>query len=419
MTAGERLRVATALHSPLLGGSQLGTIELAAELRRRGHQVDMFVIDDEVEVSVLPVAREAGFDVEVLPQEPSLLRQARHIRRFVRDHDAQVLHVYNEHYWLGALAALALRDTPSCAPVVTNWMMEHHPWIPPHAPLIVGFDNLVERSKRVRRGPVWLLEPPVNTELDRPGTERGARFRAEHRIDDDQLAVMVIGRVEPVMKLDGILRTISAAEGLDDDSLRFVIVGDGEAMDVVKGRVAEVNDRLGRNAVEIVGALEDPRPAYEAADIVLAMGAAALRGLAFAKPVVVLGLGSFSRVFEPDSLPYFIDRGFYGSATGDDGALELMAQLRSLLDADRRERLGAFGKETIDDHYALDVMAARLEDIYRAAIDDPLSTVERSVDAAWALGYGLIRRVAAAPLREAFGRRLRGIPRRSPVGSSS
>ena len=171
MSNDDPLRIATALHSPLLGGSQIATVELATELRRRGHQVDLFVIDEPVDSSVMPLAAEAGFEVEVLPRQRSMHHQARLIRRYVERKQSQVLHVYNEHHWLGALAALALRSSPSCEAVVTNWMMEHHPWIPPHTPLIVGFESLAADSRRLRRGPVWLLEPPVNTELDKPGDE--------------------------------------------------------------------------------------------------------------------------------------------------------------------------------------------------------------------------------------------------------
>ena len=240
-------------------------------------------------------------------------------------------------------------------------------------------------------------------------TKRGLKFRIDHRLEDDEVAAVLIGRVDHVMKLDGILRTIRAVEHLDDDGARFFIVGDGDAMDVVEQRVSEVNTRLGRKAITTTGVLQDPRPAYEAADIVVAMGSSAIRGLAFAKPVIVLGAGSFSKVFEPRSLDHFVDQGFYGHDEGDEDGHQLAQQLRSLMDPDRRRELGAFGKQTIDDRYSLDVMAERLEQIYRSAIEQPLSTTKRWIDAGWGLGYGEIATRVPPSLRDSVRRRIRGV----------
>ena len=175
MTSREPMRIATGLHSPQLGGSQIATIDLASRLRRRGHQVEMFVIDQEFKTSALPLAEKAGFDVEILPAESNLADQAAQIRSFVERHDAQVAHVYHEHHWLGALVALALRPMAGRSAVVTNWMMENHRWIPPYAPLIVGFESIRDEAQRLQRGPVWLIEPPVDLDLDRSTRSRARR----------------------------------------------------------------------------------------------------------------------------------------------------------------------------------------------------------------------------------------------------
>ncbi|MGB5758706.1 MAG: glycosyltransferase family 4 protein, partial [Acidimicrobiales bacterium] len=359
------MRIATGLHSPQLGGSQIATIDLASRLRRRGHQVEMFVIDQEFKTSALPLAEKAGFDVEILPAESNLADQAAQIRSFVQRHDAQVAHVYHEHHWLGALVALALRPMAGRSAVVTNWMMENHRWIPPYAPLIVGFESIRDEAQRLQRGPVWLIEPPVDLDLDRLDEEQGAAFRAEHGFTDDHLLAVMATRIDRDMKLDSILRSIAAVELVADPGLRFVLVGDGDSMDTVRRRAELANERLGHAAVHLTGALHDPRPAYSAADMVLGMGGSAIRALAFAKPVIVEGAGSFSKVFEPSSLPYFLREGFYGHAGGDEAGELLADQIRTLLDPQRRAELGAFGLVTVQERFSLEVMTDRLEEVYR------------------------------------------------------
>ncbi len=404
------LRIATGLHSPQLGGSQITTIALASRLRKRGHQVEMFVIDQEFKTSALPLAAEAGFDVEVLSAESSLLSQAAQIRRFAERHDSQVVHVYHEHHWLGALVALALRSTPGRAPVVTNWMMENHRWIPPYAPLIVGFESIRDEARELQRGPVWLIEPPVDVDADGYDPVAAAAFRDEYGIGDDDTMIGLVTRVDRDMKLDSILRAISAIDLADDadgdGTARLVIVGDGDAMEDVRARAREVNDRRGREAVVLTGSLQDPRPAYSAADVVIGMGGSALRAMSFGKPLIVVGLGSFSKVFEPAALPYFLREGFFGQAEGDEEGEELAAQIRSLLDPARRAELSEYGLRTVRERFSLDLMADRLEEVYRAAATDPPSWWRRNADAAYVYGYDLAHRLMPSGLKQAVRRRV-------------
>lgn len=61
------------------------------------------------------------------------------------------------------------------------------------------------------------------------------------------------------------------------------------------------HDRPGRQAILLPGALLDPRPASAAA-IVIGMGGAALRGMAFAKAVVVIGEQGSRRARKPSTV---------------------------------------------------------------------------------------------------------------------
>ena len=87
-----------------------------------------------------------------------------------------------------------------------------------------------------------------------------------------------------------------------DLPLRFHIVGDGAARPRLAQLAEETNAEIGRQAVVLTGMLLDPRPAYAAADIVVGMGGSSLRGIAFGKPVIIVGEKGFSAPFTPGRL---------------------------------------------------------------------------------------------------------------------
>ena len=145
--------------------------------------------------------------------------------------------------------------------------------------------------------------------------------------------------------------------------VRLLIVGYGEGLDVVQARAHQVNRRRGRELVTVAGAMLDPRPAYDAADVVLGMGSSALKGMAFAKPLVVQGAAGYWRVLDEESRAGFLRDGWYGY--GGAGQEELVRALRPLLaDSGRREELGAFGRDLVVDRFSLTHSTEKLTSIY-------------------------------------------------------
>ena len=73
----------------------------------------------------------------------------------------------------------------------------------------------------------------------------------------------------------------------------------------------------------------DPRPAYAAADIVIGMGGSSLRGMAFGKPTIVVGIGSSRRFFSRDERP-LLHYGLYGEVPLHSENDALVEQIRRL-----------------------------------------------------------------------------------------
>ncbi|MDN5796754.1 MAG: glycosyltransferase family 4 protein, partial [Intrasporangium sp.] len=371
-----------------LGGCPINALDLGRTLRQRGHQVSVFAIDEDVKVSLLPYAARCGFNPVLLPAGSGTMARTRQIRKVADSTGADITHVFGP--WLGPVASVAMALRRSGAAVVTNWTMENVFYTPRHTPVIVGTQRLLDELGPRHEGRVWLMEPPVDLAADAPDPVRGKEFRHAWNIADDELAVVVVGRVDAHLKAEGLCHAIRAVE-ISDPGLRLVIVGDGDAFEQIRELAEEVNQRVGRAAVLLTGSMNDPRPAYDAADIALGMGGSALRALAHGKPLIVLGAHGFARTFERASVSYFYGAGFHGEQGPKDPIQHLAALMSSLRDDERREALGQFGLSEVRSRFSLETGAIKLEQVYRSTLAQLPPARKRRMVAAEQVARGTAR----------------------------
>jgi hypothetical protein len=67
-----------------------------------------------------------------------------------------------------------------------------------------------------------------------------------------------------------------------------------------------------RPSTRLTGEMADPSPAYAAADVIIGQAGSALGGMAFAKPLAVIGEEGFSELLTPESTPALLRQGWYG-----------------------------------------------------------------------------------------------------------
>ena len=158
--------------------------------------------------------------------------------------------------------------------------------------------------------------------------------------------------------------------------VRLLVVGTGPGEREVAELGEAVNAASGVKVVHVAGQMIDPRAAYDLADVVIGMGGSALKGLAFGKPLIVLGGDGFARLVDENSIPLFLHQGWYG--VGDCGEESLEENLTSLLhDPALRSHLGRIGRELIEARFSLEGAVDRQIDMYRAALTEPLPARSR------------------------------------------
>ena len=366
------LRIGIGLAGMQFGGCQINALDLAKELTRRGHQVVAFAIHDTPLISVAPLAQKLGIPLHILPAEKNPFLQARHLARLVNDHRLDIVHVFGA--WLAQPTTLALWSRPETALVVTNWTMDNFKGLPPMTSLILGTESLREEAARaVRSAPVWLLEPPVDTTADQHDERARAAFRDQWSVSGTTTLLVIVSRLDFDMKAEGVAHAIRTMELSRDPARQLAVVGGGDAQHALTQLADEVNTALGWRAVVMTGPLEDPSSAYSAADLVLGMGGAALRALAFQKPLVVLGEGGFSKPFTPETVGYFLHQGFYGRGNVHDPVNSLHTSIASTLALARSSDLARWGRQILLTRFSLSRAADRLLTIYDIALQGSTS----------------------------------------------
>ena len=362
------MRILVYPHDLAIGGSQINAIDLAAGVAEAGHDVVVYGTPGPL----VEYIRDRG--LRFIPARRNRFRPAPsrivQLAAIAARERIELIHAYEWPPCLDAYygAGLVLGVRVVC----TVLSMTVMPFVPASVPLIMGTADLGEDARRVQRGDVWVLEPPIHVASDHPGID-GSHFRATHDVRRDELLVVTVSRLAVDLKLDALVRAIDAVDLLADRfPVRLVIVGGGPAHEPLLRRAQSVNARRGREVVTLHGPERDPRPAYAAADIVIGMGSSSMRALAMSRPVVVQGEKAFSEVFEPGTLHVFLRQGFYGLGDDAPGAFRLASQLERLLgSAELRERLGEFGRKVITERFSLD-RAVRLQlGIYEEVLKTP------------------------------------------------
>jgi glycosyltransferase involved in cell wall biosynthesis len=368
-----------------IGGCQLNAVETAGALQERGHEVSVISQPGPL----VELVRRLG--VTHIPVDPKAARRpspraAAQLIQLAREQKFDVVHGYE---WPPGVEAFAGPGLRLGLPVVcTVYSMAVAPFLPHTMPLIVSTDNIRLRAEAAGHENVTLLEPPVDTRANAPDFDPG-EFRADLGLEPDIPLLVTVTRLVPELKLEGILAACAAvgdvvAAGLP---LQFVIVGDGVARPEVELAAAATNARTNRRTVVLTGVLQDPRPAYAAADLIIGMGSSAERAMAFAKPLIVQGEFGFWKLLTADTLPIFLRQGWYGIGDGpadpSSGAGRLKKILLELLgDRTAWPGLAEFGRKLAVERFSLDHAATVHEKLYAeacAAPRPPATRVARDV----------------------------------------
>ena len=363
------MKILVFVHQLEVGGTQMNSIELAAALRDlHGHDVVLFATPGPM----VKLAEEKGLRFLPAPNahiHPSPARM-RALRDVVRRERPDLLHVWD--WWQCLDAYYSVHLLMRVPMVVTDMCMCLTHLLPKALPTTFGTPELVDQARAAGRRRLKLLLPPVDIHLNAPNAVDPQPFRERYGIKDSDITLVTVSRFASWMKAESLRRTVEVVRTLGRDlPLRLVLVGDGLSRVELERLAHKTNTELRRDAVVLTGELLDPRPAYASADIFVGMGGSALRGMAFGKPVVIVGEQGFSAPFTPETAKSFYYKGIYGRGDGNPANTRLLADIRGIAeDPDRRATLGEFSRQFVLQHFSLEQVSSLLAEFCREAVAD-------------------------------------------------
>ena len=363
-----------------VGGSQVNTVDLSTALRDLyGHEVVIFATPG----AMVEVAEKRGLrfipapDVSTYPS----LTMMRALRQVVQREQPDLVHVWD--WWQCLDSYYSVYMTKGIPMVLSDMVSEGiSRFLPKSLPTTFGTPELVDQAIAAGRRRAKLLLPPVDIHLNAPDIVDGQLFREQFGIKNEYLTLVTVSRLTMQLKSESLRRTIDAVGLLGNNlPVQFVIVGDGNARSELEYLAAKTNKELGRTAVILTGELLDPRPAYAAADIVVGMGGAALRGMAFGKPAIVVGEHGFSKPLTPETADWFYYYGIYGRGDGRPSNEQLASDIRAY--AEHRDELsvcGGFSRNFVVANFSVEAVCAQLEELFNTTLKDRQQTFDVVAD---------------------------------------
>jgi glycosyltransferase involved in cell wall biosynthesis len=340
-----------------VGGVQVNAIELASALHDlHGFDVVLFATPGPM----LELVRQKGLRFIPAPVAgfyPSLVRM-KALRDAVGIEQPDILHAWEPWPCVEAFYGVHL---PMRIPMIaTDMDMDLARLLPKTIATTFGTPELAHQAQQCGYRRVATIVPPVDVHLNAPEVVDSASFRIRYGISNHEILLVTVSRIVNWLKGESLFRTIKLIGDLGRQlPLRFAIAGDGAARVALEKLARTVNSDLRRNAVIFTGTLLDPRPAYAAADIVIGMGGSALRGMAFKKPVVIVGENGFSAPLTPKTAHFFYRNGIYGRGPERIDGAGFAEQIRSLATTpDRRIFLGDVARQFVVSNFSLETVAA-------------------------------------------------------------
>jgi phosphatidyl-myo-inositol alpha-mannosyltransferase len=364
------MRIVVCPHDLGVGDSQIMAVDLAAALRGRGHHVMLYATPgrllDRIHALRLDLTLSA-------PGTRLSAGWATGLMRLTRSWRADVVHTFG---WAPSIgASFGVHGLIGVPQVISVESMDVPRFLPRHLDLIVGSRQLWSSTEAHHRR--HLMRPPVDTSSGAHTDPLAAR--RSFGLSPEDLVVSLVSE----MTLDpdraaGVIAAIAAVDRLAERVPAVLLVSaDGPELTRIRAAAHRVNARHGRRVVVTAGLLSDPSAVLASADVVLGMGSSVLRGMAFAKPAVVLGADGYCEPVIPRTVETLDWHGFHG--VGDGGEFQLLPHLLELaLDASERRRRGAWSRAVVEEHHSLRRAALLLENIYGNALARRNGLAERA-----------------------------------------
>jgi glycosyltransferase involved in cell wall biosynthesis len=358
-----------------IGGAPINNIMLATKLQEMGHQA-IFLADAGRLVGELETNRIRYRQIKTRDRGHLSLGLIRDIASAIREEKADlvwtsgIMPCIKAHLacWLTNTPLFPLHGSPNVAlfylPKVgkCGWVNPHHR------------DHMV-KTFGWKDEDVILIRGRMEVDRYQPLAQRNGFFH-KYGVQEDEQIIALIGNV--IKEKWGSVELFLQAAGMlagKYRNLRFIIVGDGleengEPYERCKILAKTLNQRHGREAIILTGALRQISEVMGETSIVAGMASTCVLSLLCGRPTVVVGNQGFSGVVTPETF----DELAYNHFNMHEPSLQrqpeaLCRQLEGLLDdASWREGLGEWSHKTAVEIFDVNIGARQFEQVLRDTV---------------------------------------------------
>lgn len=372
----EKCNILLSLMKLDIGGAETHVVELAKELKRRGHNV-IVTSNGGVYTRELEDFGIKHYTVPLQNKNPlNVIKAFKLLRKIITDENIDIVHSHARipSFILGKLhkrmkfpfvtTAHWVFTTKYGLKYITDWGQQT-------VAVSEDIKQYLMDNYGIPAENIIVTINGIDTEKFSPDISC-SRIKKEFAVREEDNTIVYVSRLDESRSLVA-KQLLSAFENLSGKiaNLKLVIVGDGDDFMNVEKAADEINKRLGTQKIKLAGARTNINEFAVMGKLFVGVSRAALEAMSAQKPVIIAGNEGYIGLFDEDKLDLGIETNFCcrGCVQSDARLLENDISAFFALPDSEKERLGRYGREVIKKHYSVYKMTDDNIEAYKRVLE--------------------------------------------------
>lgn len=358
-----------------IGGAETHVVELAKELKRRGHNI-IITSNGGAYVAELNRCGIKHYEVPLQNKKPqNVLKAFSLLKKIITEEKIDLVHSHARipSFILGKLhkkmkfpfvtTAHWIFTTKYGLKYITDWGQKT---------LAVSEDikKYLMDNYKIPESDITVTVNGIDADKFSADTDKSACCK-EFGIANEDNVIAYVSRMDEDRSLAA-HQLIEAVRRLNPiiENLVCIIVGGGNDFENVKKEADSVNKEIGREAIKLTGARTDIEKLIAPAKLFVGVSRAALEAMSAEKPTVIAGNEGYIGLFDEDKLQTGLATNFCCRGCEMSSADKLTQDIGNFfgLWEDEQKRLGKYARETVMKYYSVKRMADDAEKVYKQVL---------------------------------------------------
>ncbi len=371
----ENINILLVLMQLVIGGAETHVVELAKELKRKGHNV-IVASNGGVYVKELDEAGIKHYSVPLHNKKPqNLIISGKRLKKIIEDEHIDLVH---SHARIPSFVLNRLYKKMKFPFVTTaHWVFNTKyglKYITPWGEKVVAVSEDIKKylmdNYKIPQNDIRVTINGIDTDKFSPQTDV-SDIREEFNVSEDENVIVYVSRLDESRSLVA-KQLISTVPELckNIEKLRVIVVGGGDDFNNVETLAKATNKSVGFECITLTGPRTDINKFAALGKLFVGVSRAALEAMACEKPVVIAGNEGYIGLFDESLLDVGINTNFCCRGCVKSSSQLLLEDILKFFNMDdaQKEELGKYGRELIKREYSVSRMAEDTLRVYDWAL---------------------------------------------------